>query len=254
MLTQTDHGDIGTLIGFALQPTLRPGSRTEYRRTLDRYRTEPELRDATVAILQGLGARVLSDGGMGLVLGVESDSPFAFRYADMPNTGTRDGRLLAGLVLVGLAAFAYPTPGDLLDDRVRRIPEIEFEEWLRATCEVLRQRDAGGEVIPDDGLDEAWRTYVNLPSTQIGSHGRGSGRLSPKCTLYWVHNGFTWLAEQGMARPDNFAAGGAWTVTERFRSHVADMASERAYTFLAELGRNPDRQTSSSSDLTEDSA
>jgi len=247
MLDQSDHCDIGTLIGFALQPTLRPGSRTEYRRTLDRYRTEPELREATVAVLQGLGSRVLADGDLGLVLGVESDSPFAFRYTDMPNTGGRDRKLLAGLVLVGLAAYVYPTQGDLLDDLVRRIPEVEFEQWLRETCASLRRRDAAGEVIPEDGLDQAWRIYLNLPGTQMGTHGRGAGRLSPACTLYWVRNVLGWLAEQGMAREDKSTAG-VWLVTERFRAHVRDMAAERAYTFLAELGRNLDRQPGATND------
>lgn len=243
MLTQTDYTDIGTLISYALQPTLRPGNRPEYRRVLARYRTEVEVRNAIDAILHGLGARVLSDRDFGLVLGVESESPFAFHYADMPNTSTRDGRLLAGLVIVGAAAYAYPTPGDLDDDRVRRIPEVEFEAWLRATCEQLREHDAAGEVIPDDGLDEAWRTYVNLPSTRVGERGRGTGRLSPKCTMYWVKNGFSWLAEQGMARPDTSATEAAWMVTDRFRVQVKDMAAERAYTFLAELARGGDRQT-----------
>ena len=33
-LTADDHVDIGTLIGFAVQPTARPGNKPEYRRVL----------------------------------------------------------------------------------------------------------------------------------------------------------------------------------------------------------------------------
>jgi hypothetical protein len=236
-LTQNDHIDIGTLIAYAVQPAQRPGRSHEYRRVLGRYRTESAFRIATDAILHGLHARVLSDGDFGLVLGVSPESPFAFRISDMPNATTRNARLMAGLVLVGLAAYVYPTPADLEEDRIRRVADVEFEQWMRAMCERMQAHDAAGEPIPDDGLDEAWRAYHEMPSTLVGDRGRSAGRLSPKCTLYWVRNILGWLVEQGMARPDS--TGGTWMMTERFRIQVKDMASEPAYTFLAEVARRP---------------
>lgn len=241
-LTQNDHTDIGTLIAFAVQPTQRPGRSHEYRRVLGRYRAESDFRIATDAILHGLNVRVLSDGDFGLVLGVSPESPFAFRISDMANTTTRTARLMAGLVLVGAAAYAYPTPADLEEERIRRVADVEFEQWMRTMCEQLQAHDAAGEPVPDDGLDEAWRAYHEMPSTLVGDKGRGSGRLSPKCTLYWVRNILGWLVDQGMARPDN--TGGTWMLTERFRIQVKDMAAEPAYTFLAEIARRPHaRQT-----------
>lgn len=244
-LTQNDHTDIGTLIAYAVQPTQRPGRSQEYRRVLGRYRTESDFRLATDAVLHGLHARVLSDGDFGLVLGVGPESPFAFRVADMPNTGSRIGRLMAGLVLVGLAAFAYPSPADLEEERIRRVADVEFEQWMRAVCERMQKHDAAGEPVPDDGLDEAWRAYHEMPSTLVGDKGRGSGRLSPKCTLYWIRNVLGWLVEQGMARADS--TGGTWMLTERFRVQVKDMASEPAYTFLAEIARRPNAWSSTAS-------
>ncbi|NYI91769.1 hypothetical protein HNR02_005092 [Amycolatopsis endophytica] len=178
---------------------------------------------------------MLSDGDFGLVLGVNPESPFAFRVADLPNANTRNGRLLAGLVLVGIAAYVYPSPADLDEQRVRRVAETEFEQWLRAACERLRDRDAAGEPIPEEGLDEAWRAYHEKPAILVGDRGRGVGRLSSKCTLYWVRNTLAWLAEQGMARPES--TGGTWLLTERFRIQVKDMATEPAFTMLAAIGR-----------------
>lgn len=240
MLTRADHTDLGVLIAFALQPTTRPGRSPEYRRVLGRYREEPEFRQATDAVLHGLGTRALSDGDFGLVLGVEPESPFAFRFSDLPHSGSREGRLMAGLVMVGLAAWAYPTPAELEDSRPRHVPDVEFEAWLRAACERLRVTDGAGETIPEDGLDEAWRIFVAMPSTMVGDRGRGAGRLSPKCSLYWVRNMLGWLAEQGMARQDPASPDGAWALTERFRIHVKDMAAEPAYRFLAAVGRGED--------------
>lgn len=240
MLTRADHTDLGVLIGFALQPTVRPGRSPEYRRVLGRYREEPAFRQATDAVLHGLGAHALSDGDFGLVLGVEPESPFAFRFADLPHSGTREGRLMAGLVVVGLAAWAYPTPAELEDSRPRHVPDIEFEAWLRAVCERLQVSDGAGETIPEEGLDEAWRIFVTMPSTMVGDRGRGAGRLSPKCSLYWVRSMLGWLVEQGMARQDPASADGSWALTERFRIHVKDMAAEPAYRFLAAIGRGED--------------
>jgi hypothetical protein len=240
MITTADHTDLGLLLSYALQPTQRPGRNPEYRRVLARYRTEVDFRTALDAVLVGLDAKVLSDSELGFVLGIEAKSPFAFRYTDMSRTETREGRLLAGLTLVGIAAWAYPTPADLEDDRIRRVPDVDFESWLRATCGRLRNTDAAGEVIPDQGLDAAWRIYVNLPSTRVGDRGAGAGRLSPKCTLYWVRNVLGWLTEQGMARADTTGSENTWTLTERFRAHVKDMAGGRAYTYLAARGRADD--------------
>lgn len=237
MLAAIDHTDLGTLLAFALQPNQRPGRSPEYRRVLGRYRTETDFRDAMDALLIGLRSTVLSDGAFGLALGVEADSPFAFRYTDMPRTETREGRLLAGLVLVGLAAWAFPNAAELDDDRVRRVPDVEFEAWLRETCERLRSHDAAGEEIPDTGLDEAWRVYAAKRSTIVGERGRGANRLSPKCTLYWVRNVLGWMTEQGLARPDLSGGEGNWTLTERFRTQVKDFAAHRAYTHLAALRR-----------------
>lgn len=243
-LTADDHVDIGTLIGFAVQPTARPGNKPEYRRVLSRYRSEVEFRDATDAVLHGLGTDVLSDSAHGLIIGVLPDSPFAFKYSDLPFTGKREHRLIAGLVLAAVAAFAFPTPAELDDDRVRRVNDLEFEQWLRETCEQFRQHDALGEPIPDDGLDEAWRYYVVMPPTMRGDRGRGSGRLTNGCTLYWVRACLGWLTEQGMAREDSASSTAnsvTWTLTERFRTHVRDMAANTAYETLADQSRSVSR-------------
>jgi hypothetical protein len=234
-LTADAHTDLGVLLGFALRPTQRPGRSEEYRRVLGRYRTDREFRDAFDAVAHGLSTRVLSDGEHGLVLGVETDSPFAFRLADLPNMATRDSQLLAGLILLGLAAWAYPSPADLDDDKVRWVEDVPFEKWLRDVCERLRDTDAAGEIIPEQGLDDAWRVYASMPERRVGTQGRGAGRLSPKCTLYWVRNVLDLMTDQGLARKDK--AADRWMLTSRFQVHVRDMAAESAYRLLADLGR-----------------
>jgi hypothetical protein len=174
-----DHVDIGVLVAWALRPNQRPGRSPEYQRVLDRYRTVGEFRAAADAVLHGLGAEVLSDGDFGLVLGVTPESPLAFRVTDMPNLYKSDHRVLAGLILTGLAAFAYPSAQELDEDRLRPVEVAEFDAWLRDLCERLRSHDAGGEVIPEEGLDAAWRIYLTMPSLDLTP---GTSQPSIKCT------------------------------------------------------------------------
>jgi hypothetical protein len=231
-LMRDDHVDIGVLVAWALRPNQRPGRSPEYQRVLDRYRTIAEFRAATDAVLHGLGAEVLSDGDFGLVLGVVPESPLAFRVTDMPGLYKSDHKVLAGLILTGLAAFAYPSAQELDEDRLRPVEVAEFDVWLRDLCERLRSHEAGGEVIPEEGLDAAWRIYLVMPSLHLSE----TGRLSNKCTRYWIKQMLTWLTGQGMARPDPLVDD-RWTLTERFRIHAKEIALERAYSFIAELGR-----------------
>jgi hypothetical protein len=238
-LIDSDHTDIGTLVAWALRPAQRPGRNPDYQRVLSRYRTELEFKTATNAVLHGLGAQVLSDGDFGLIVGVTPESPLAFRISDMPNTGKAENKILAGLVLTGLVAFAYPSAQELEDDRVRHISARDLDTWLRELCERLRSHDAAGEIIPEEGLDAAWRIYLDMPSVHYGEQGRSLGKLTSKCTRYWVQSIFTWLTGQGMARPD-VSAEIAWTLTERFRVHAREIALEHAYTFIAELRRGAD--------------
>jgi hypothetical protein len=239
-LIDSDHTDIGTLVAWALRPAQRPGRNPDYHRVLSRYRTELDFKTATNAVLHGLGAEVLSDGDFGLILGVAPESPLAFRISDMPNTGKPDNKILAGLIFTGLVAFAYPSAQELEDDRVRHVSARDLDTWLRELCERLSSHDAAGEIIPEEGLDSAWRIYLDMPSVHYGEQGRSLGKLTSKCTRYWVQSILSWLTGQGMARPD-ISADGAWTLTERFRVHAREIALEHAYTFIADLRREADR-------------
>lgn len=235
-LVDSDHADIGVLLAWALRPAQRPGRNPEYQRVLARYRTELDFKSAANAVLHGLGTQVLSDGDFGLILGIAPESPFAFRVSDMPSVTMPEHKLLAGLILTGLVAFAYPSAQELEDDRVRHISARDFDAWVRDLCQRLRSHDAAGEIIPEDGLDAAWRIYLEMPSVHKGEGGRSLGRLTSRCTRFWIHAIMTWLTGQGMARSDG-PDEETWTLTERFRVHAREVAMERAYSFIAELDR-----------------
>lgn len=236
MLSTNDYIDVGALIGFAVQPNKRL-SDPNYRRTLARYRSEVSFREAVDGILEGMSMLVLSVGDFGLILGVRSESPFAFRPGDMSRSQEPQHRLLNGLVLAGLAAYAFPSAEELEEDRVRQVSAAELEQWLRVTCRKLQGKEIAGEVIPEEGLDHAWRIFDELQTDSRSN--RTAGRLSPNSTLYWVHNVLSWLAENGMARPDSLSGEGHWQLTERFRVQVRHMGAGAAYEYLRGVHTTP---------------
>lgn len=232
-VTTSDLRDVGALIGCALRPKLRPAADPVYRELLGRYRAEPEFRNATVYVLDGLDLQVLSDAAeLGLILGPRRDSLFAVRLADVPNVAGVEQRLLVGLVTAGIAAYAFPTADAFDDDRVRYVRVTDLERFLRATCESLKR--TADAPLDDEALEEAWRIYERMPSVHRAERGRTSGRLTPACTSYWVTNVLDWLTGQGLARLAERHGADTYQLLERFRVQVRELAGHEAYKLLAD--------------------
>ncbi len=231
-VTAPDLRDVGILISCALRPKNRPAADPIYREVLGRYRTEPDFRNATIYVLDGMDLQVLSEAAeLGLILGPRRESLFAARLSDVPNVAGVEQRLLVGLITAGVAAYAFPTADAFDDDRVRWVRVADLERFLRETCESLK-RDAEAP-LDDEGLEEAWRVYERMPAVHRPEKGRTAGRLSPSCTTYWVGNVLAWLTDQGMARPADRGAD-TYQLLERFRVQVREMAGHEAYRLLAE--------------------
>lgn len=232
-VTSTDLREVGMLITCALRPKLNPAADTMYRQLLGRYRTEQEFRTATGYVLDGMDLVVLSDAAdLGLVLGPRRDSLFAARLADVPNTAGVEQRLLVGLITAGVAAYAYPTPADFDDDRVRYVRVADLERFLRETCENLKRTATAP--LDDEGLEEAWRAYERMPAVRRAEKGRTTGRLTPACTKYWVTNVLQWLTDQGLARLAERHGPETFQLLERFRVQVRELSGHEAYKLLAE--------------------
>lgn len=234
-LTASDHRDVGALIAKALDPRLRTAGDPEYRRLLDRYRTVQELRELVQLVLTGMDLVILGADDLGLVVAPARESVLSARLTDVPNTGTVEGRMLLGVALVGIAAYAYPRREDLESDRPRHVVVRELDEFLRRECAALAE--AEGEQDADADGVAAWRLYARLAPNRSGD------RMGPKSSYYWVHQALDWLAEHGMARPDRRGEAERWMLTERFRLHVADLAGNAAYETLAEQVRGDEGVT-----------
>lgn len=244
----SDAHDIGQLLSYALRPKMRPGIEGEYGRLTRRYQDEMTFRDAFNDVLDGLHLRVLHAGDLGIVLTARRESVFAYRLAAEQGTGNKTQNALRGLAHIGIAAYAYPHPDDLTDTTVRYVDVMAVEEFIRRACTQLRSRAEevaqGGEAadrVVDlalaAGLDTVWSEWDQMSAADIGTRGRGSGRLSTKSTTYWVLRACKDLVDHGLARVTGKDTDGRFQLLERFRHHVATDAGLEGYQVLATLAR-----------------
>jgi hypothetical protein len=216
------------LITFGLARRARPVEGSDYRTLLDRYRSELRFKDVVDTMAEGLGLEVLGTPRAGIVLVPDPGGPFATRLGDL-RPMDQDEKLVFGLVLVGIAAYAYPNEVDFDDPETKLVDVIRIDEFLRAAIAALEP--------PDPGLDgrarAAAEVYADLPSfvpTQTGRRARG-------CTLRAVEEVCAWLVEQGAAREAPTLGPDTYHLTDRFRLLVADSAGSAALEALREVRR-----------------
>jgi hypothetical protein len=227
----TDVRAASELLAFGLARTARPVDGSDYRALLDRYRTDIRFKDTVDTIAEGLGLEVLGTPRTGMVLGPESTGPFATRLADL-KVMTAEEKLVFGLILLALAAYAYPSEVDLDDPDTKLIDVVKLDEFIRNAITGLQ-----GIKAPEGSAGERARAaadvYADLPSllpTRTGR--RGSG-----CTLRAIEVVCGWLVEQGAAREAKSLGPDTYQLTDRFRLLVADSAGSEAVEVLRQSRR-----------------
>jgi len=236
----TDVRAAAELITFGLARRARPVEGSDYRALLDRYRSELRVKDVVDTMAEGLGLEVLGTPRAGIVLVPEPGGPFATRLGDL-RPMDQDEKLVFGLVLLGIAAYAYPNEVDFDDPETKLVDVIRIDEFIRAAIAALEPADRGIDGGVDGGLDgrarAAAEVYADLPSfvpTQTGRRARG-------CTLRAVEEVCAWLVEQGAAREAPTLGPDTYHLTDRFRLLVADSAGGAALEALREVRRERSR-------------
>lgn len=254
MSLENDGRDVGELLSYALRPRMRPGGEGDYGRLLRRYQDEMSFRSAFDDVADGLGLQVLHAGDLGVVLTARRESVFAYRLTNDPGTGSSTENALRGLAHIGIAAYVYPHPDDLLDPTIRYVNAVEVEAFIRRSCAELKARaervaqggeaaDRAADLALAAGLDTVWSEWDQMSPGDLSSRGRGAGRPSKKSAIHWVLRACKDLVEHGLARPVGKELDAQFQLLERFRHHVARDASLEGYQALAVLARVDDLRT-----------
>ena len=231
-LDLTPVREASELIAFGLGRTHRPVDGSDYRALLDRYRTDLRFRDTVDTVAQGLGLAILGTPRSGLVLAPELTSPFATRLIDLKPGMTSEDKLVYGLVLLALAAWAYPNDVDLDDPEAKVIDVVKIDEFIRATISDLSEVD-GADGSPGERARVAAAAYADLPSLRTTA----TGRRASGCTLRHIEMVCDWLLEHGAARQARSLGPDSYQLTDRFRLLVGDSAGSVAFEVLRAVRR-----------------
>jgi len=232
-----DATQAALLLRYALMPRERPTSEGQYRRLLDRYRTDTAFADLVGRVADGLGLDVRVPTPLGLVASGRSDGPFAVTLANSGLNlrtgpkGLQDRRCYA-LVLVALAAYAYPHGEALVDTANPTIRAQDLERFLDSRIAAVLQSDLAAAGEQDEQLGEAALMWTELPSVQYTTQ----GRLARDCRREYVDRSLDYLGAQGRARRESTLddeRGKAYVVNDRFRVGIAEIAESLVFGVLA---------------------
>lgn len=230
-LDLTDASAAGQLLAFGLSRGSRPVEGSEYRTLLDRYRTDLRFKDTVDTFAEGLGLEVLGTPRTGLVLAPEPTGPFATRLADLKTTMDAEEKLVFGLILVALAAYAYPSEVDLDGPDMKLVDVIRLDDFIRGAITNLRHVDVDADAA-DGTISERARTAARVYADMPSLIPTPQGRRKLGCTLRSIETVCGWLVEQGAAREAKTLGPDTYQLTDRFRLLVADSAGSEALEVL----------------------
>jgi len=216
--------DAARLLGFGLQPTLRPGAEPEYEALLRRYRQSSEFRATLMAIAEGLGLSVLGDTDHGLVLGAMQAGPFAPTLGGYKRHMRPAERMSHGLVLLAIAAFSFPTGADLDEPDDVLGPRMSVDGLVRYVIDRCHELANGAQGDPDldaPELEEAYHTLLRLAETR----GSKDGRRSAASLEGMVAHALEHLRAGGLVRQVSEAAGGTYQALGGFRLQVRELSA-----------------------------
>jgi hypothetical protein len=174
----------------------------------------------------------------------DADGPFTVELDDLPpirSSARVTDRLLAGLVLIAIAAYAYPNGGDLAETSTVAVRPRELTGFITRAAERIANLTSEDDI--DRGAALAAQAWLDLPPILQGDR----GRLRRECRLWHARTYLDWLTAQGRARTVAAIAGDdepAYQLTDRFRLGVSAVVDQLAFTILAESRMDGPQSTS----------
>lgn len=231
--------EAGRLIGYGIQPRLRPARDADYHDLVLRFLADRDFERLVTAVAAGQGLSVITcDRIEGLVLAPTPESPYRVRLADYVQLPSSDTRLLHGIVQLGIAATAYPTAAALEDStRIVSVSATQIYDRLAHLAEECARRSGRDDPPEDDPeAERIWRLVARLrPSDTTPDE-----RDTPYNVMGAIRRALRWLTDRGLAEevegtPDT------WRLRERYRLNVL-AASAGAFEALQSLSPSLEAQ------------
>jgi hypothetical protein len=213
------------LVNFGLRHGARPTDGNPYGLLLHRYRTEATFREIVDVLASGFALDVLgTPARTGIVVTPRPGSVFAIRTSDLRSTTmSQDDRLVAGLITLALAAYAFPHPRDLDSTDVKIIEVVALDTFIRSAIQRVTATtgDEGNDAQARRAADVYDRMSAFLPKANQAGPAKG-------CTQWAIGEVLGWLVDRGAARPAPTMGATTYQLTDRFRLLVADIGGGEA--------------------------
>jgi len=232
------------MVAFGMRPKLLPSRDLSYGDLVKRFSSDADFRESVEAVAEGLGLTVLAvSARTGMVLGPSEDSVFEQKfdeYARRAALGERRDveRVLHGLAHLAIAAIAFPRPDDLAADTyVGRVSVEQADSVVREACAALAARAAAADEVTDPAeeapqLERVWHLYQRRPNTTLTKNG-----TPPLATTHGIiGKALRFLTDQGFLMKASDEHGGTYSTTPRYQVQVRELAAQRAFAELLELG------------------
>jgi hypothetical protein len=243
-LRPRDAESAAQLVALGMRPKQLPSRDSLYADLVTRYRDDDGFKDLVHSVAAGLGLIVLAvTEQSGAVLAATEDSVFEIKmdeYARRTALQNRQAdKVLHGLAQLAVAALSFPRPDDLGNDAyVGRVSVDLVDGAVREACRVLEERTGGSEeadpLSDAPGLERVWRMYLRRPAAAATK----DGRVASDTTRGIAARALRFLAEQGFL----VAVGGdsgVYRTTPRYQVQVRELAAQRTFDELLELGVLP---------------
>jgi hypothetical protein len=229
------------LLRYALGPKERPTPDSVYRTLLDRYRTDTEFAEIVSRVADGLGLELRIPTQLGLLVAGWADGPFAVTLDNcgLPiRTGAKrlQDRRCFGLVLIALAAYAYPNGESLVDSTNPTVRGGELERFLDRQVTAIAESPDEADDEMDAQLGAAAREWLDLPEVLPAER----GGLRRDCRRDYVQRTLEFLVAQGRARREptlDDERGRAYALNDRFRVGMAEVVESVVFETLARAAR-----------------
>jgi hypothetical protein len=223
--------DAARLLAFALQPRAYAAQQGPYAELLSRYRTDAGFRAVLAAMAEGLGLVVLEDTPRALLVGSRPESVFAFRLGEYRKSATLEQRVVRGLIMLGIAAYCYPTRRHLEGTGMPLFSARQVDDFLRAACERLRSQAGEDAPLPEaTDLATAWQLYLNQPAVKSGE------RRSRTATIHLIEQTLEDMEGWGLVKEEPTVDRVRYfRALPRFRAQVREMGSQYGFAELARI-------------------
>ncbi len=230
-MSEDDLREAARLLAYTLQPRAYAAQHRGYAELLARYRTDAQFRAGFHALAEGLELVVLEDSPRGLLVGARPDSVFAFRLAEYRKGATLEQRVLRGLIILGIAAYCYPTRRHLEETGMPVFQAKDVDDFLRGACEQLRKEAGDAIAMPDEpDLAMAWQIYLSQPAVKAGE------RRSRSATVHLIEQMLDDMVLWGLVREEADAGKvRQFRALPRFRAQVREMGAQHGLRELARI-------------------